>query len=193
MEKLNEDGLHTNIQFDQSNDQQLEERESELVRRFELSGSQFPIQKEVRTSFQIELQQKLFKQSYQQLVKFFINDRKERVRNIFTRFYDHAQQKLHFDDFRGVSTMTGSTKLKNRFISQWKKFDTSEAEDNLLFKIYIQILNIVYSKMALIINQCDEHILMLKAKQGALGEIDNDSLIQEYVRDLFDYLYRQIW
>lgn len=61
MEKLNEDGLHTNIQFDQSNDQQLEEKEAELVRRFEQSGSQFPIQKDVRTSFQIELQQKLFK------------------------------------------------------------------------------------------------------------------------------------
>lgn len=56
MEKLNEDGLHTNIQFDQSNDQQLEDREAELVRRFEQSGSQFPILKEVRTSFQIELQ-----------------------------------------------------------------------------------------------------------------------------------------
>jgi hypothetical protein len=55
MEKLNEDGLHTNIQFDQSNDQQLEEREADLVRRFEQSGSQFPIVKDVRTSFQIEL------------------------------------------------------------------------------------------------------------------------------------------
>lgn len=31
--------------------------------------------------------------------------------------------------------------------------------------------------MPLIINQCDEHILMLKAKQGTLSEIDNDSLI----------------
>lgn len=122
-----------------------------------------------------------------------MNDRKERVRNIYIRFHEHAQAKLHFDDFRGVSTMTGSSKLKNRFISQWKKFDSSEAEDNLLFKIYIQILNIVYSKMPLIINQCDEHILTLKAKQGTLNEIDNDSLINEYVRDLFDYLYRQIW
>jgi hypothetical protein len=56
MEKLNEDGLHTNTQFDQVNDQQLEEKESELVRRFEQSGSQFPIAKEIiRTTFVIDM------------------------------------------------------------------------------------------------------------------------------------------
>lgn len=193
MEKLNEDGIHTNTQFDQVNDQQLEEKESELVRRFEQSGSQFPIAKEIiRTTFVIDMQQKLFKVSLQQLIKFFNADRKERVKAMIVRFHDFSEAKLHFEDFRGVSALNGSPKLKNRFIAQWRKFDTSESEDNLLFKIYIQILNIVYSKMPLIINQCDEHIISLKLKT-ALAEVDNDSLIQEYTKDLFDYLYRQIW
>jgi len=59
----------------------------------------------------------------------------------------------------------------------FNKFETSEAEDNLLFKIYIQILNIIYSKMPMIICQCDDHILQLKQKANALAEIDNDTLI----------------
>jgi len=52
IEKLNEDGLHTNIQFEQSNDQMMDEKETELVRKFENSGCQFPIQKDTaRTTF----------------------------------------------------------------------------------------------------------------------------------------------
>ena len=75
----------------------------------------------------------------------------------------------------------------------FEKFDTTQGEDNLLFKIYIQILNIVYSKMPIIICQCDEHILQLRQRQNSLPEIDNDTLIYDYTKDLFDYLYRQIW
>ncbi|CAL6055011.1 SNF2_family helicase [Hexamita inflata] len=194
MEKLNEDGLHTNVQFDNTNDQHLDEKETELVRRFEQSGCLFPIIKDLqRTTFQIELQQKMFKQCYSQLQKFFNQDRKERVAALFQKFYNFGHLKLHFDEFRGVSTTSGIAKLKKRFLSMWEKFETSSAEDNLLFKIYIQILNIVYSKMPIIICQCDEHILQLKQRIGALAEIDNDSLINEYVKDLFDYLYRQLW
>lgn len=52
MEKLNEDGLHTNVQFDNTNDQHLDEKETELVRRFEQSGCLFPIIKDLqRTTF----------------------------------------------------------------------------------------------------------------------------------------------
>ena len=56
-------------------------------------------------------------------------------------------------------------------------------------------MNIVYSKTALITGQCDEHVLSLRERQSlaALPEIDNDQLIQEYVRDLLDYLFRAVW
>lgn len=97
------------------------------------------------------------------------------------RFHEIAHAKLHFDDFRGVSVMSGVPRLRKRFLASWEKFDTTQAEDNLLFKIYIQILNIVYSKLPGIIGQCDEHILTLKSKQYALPEMDNDTLIQDYV------------
>ena len=80
MEKLNEDGLHTNVQFDQGNDQVMDDKETELVRKFENSGCQFPIQKDAaRSTFAIELQQKMFKTCLQQVQKFFNPDRKERT------------------------------------------------------------------------------------------------------------------
>lgn len=44
--KLEEDGLHTNQEYDQINDQQLDEKEAELVKKFENSGCMFPIQKD---------------------------------------------------------------------------------------------------------------------------------------------------
>ena len=135
----------------------------------------------------------MFKLCSQQLARFFMGDRKERVNSLISRFHEFAHAKLHFDDFRGVSVISGVPRLRKRFVAMWEKFDTSAAEDNLLFKIYIQILNIVYSKLPIIIGQCDEHILSLKAKPNALPEMDNDTLIQDYVQDLFDYLYRQVW
>ena len=145
------------------------------------------------TTFQIELQQKMFKTCLQQLQKFFNADRKQRVATLLQRFYDFAHVKLHFDEFRGISTLSGTPKLRRRFLTMFEKFDTTQGEDNLLFKIYIQILNIVYSKMPIIICQCDEHILQLRQRQNSLPEIDNDTLIYDYTKDLFDYLYRQIW
>lgn len=93
----------------------------------------------------------------------------------------------------GVSVLCGIQRLRKKVVSQYERFEIAEADENLLFKLYIQILNIVYSKMAIITQQCDEHILQLKKRQGVSCETDNDTLVQEYVRDLFDYLYRQVW
>lgn len=168
IERLNEEGLRTSMQFEVVNEQVLDDKESELVRRFESSNCQFPIVRDQsRTTFTIELQQKIFKQSLQQLQKFFNADRRERINNIITRFYDASRTKLHYDDLRGISVLCGAPRLKKRVISQYERFDSSEADDNLLFKLYIQILNIVYSKTALITQQCDEHVLQLKKRYGA--------------------------
>lgn len=194
MEHLNEEGLRTSVQFETDNEQSREEKENELVKKFEMSGYQFPIVRDqVRTTFTIELQQKIFKQCLQQLQKFFNADRRDRINSIITRFYEASKNKIHYTDMYGISVTCGIQRLRKKVVSQYERFEITEADENLLFKLYIQILNIVYSKMALIIQQCDEHILQLKKRSGVACETDNDTLVQEYVRDLFDYLYRQVW
>lgn len=40
--------------------------------------------------------------------------------------------------------------MKKKVISQYDRFDITDADEGLLFKLYIQILNIVYSKTAII-------------------------------------------
>ncbi|KAH0576412.1 SNF2 family helicase [Spironucleus salmonicida] len=187
-EQVHNDGLDTKLTFDSNinTETQAEQRENDIIKKLQYGEIS-------RTTFNIPHQKHICTSSLQQVLKFFTVERKRKISSLVARFEEFSRAKFPFRDFIGITVFNGNQRLHKKFLNYLEKFPMSKSEEDLLFKLYHCIMDVVVTRIGDIINIVDEKIDEMKEKNQAINEIDNDSYVQKSISELLDYLYRNVW